>query len=89
MKGNNDKIFSDILLMRSDGRLETNVFRKEINNNIYLHWRYFAPITVKKGTLKTLIRHAYTVCSNDNLLQEELHHTKMCFIEINGYPKLL
>ena len=61
--------FLDILLMRCNGELETTVFRKETNNDIYLHWRSFAPMTWKKGTLRTLIRRAYTVCSNDNLLQ--------------------
>ena len=75
--------------MKNNGKLETNVFPKEANNNIYLHWRSLAPITWKKGTLRTLIRRTYTVCSNDNLLQEELHHAEKCFIEINGYPKWL
>ena len=75
--------------MRNNGKLETTVFRKETNNNIYLYWRSFVPITWKKGALRTLIRRAYTVCSNDNLLQEELHHIEKCFTEINGYPKWL
>ena len=60
--------FLDVLLIRCDGKLKTTVFRKETNNDIYLHWRFFAPITWKKGTLRTLVRRAYTVCSNDNLL---------------------
>ena len=54
-----------------------------------MHCRSFAPITWKKGTLNTLIRRAYTVCSNDNLFQEELHHIEKCFTEINGYAKWL
>ena len=77
--------------MRNNGKLETTVFRKE-TNDIYLHWRSFSPMEGakwKKGTLKTLIRQAYTVCLNDNLLQEELHHIEKCFTEINGYPKWL
>ena len=77
--------------MRNNGKLETTVFRKE-TNDIYLHWRSFSPMEGakwKKGTLTTLIRHAYTVCLNDNLLQEELHHIEKCFTEINGYPKWL
>ena len=77
------------LLTRNNGKLEVNVFRKETNNNIYLHWRSFAPLTWKKGTLKTLTRVSYTVCSNNNLLQEELHHIEKCFTEIDGYPKWL
>ena len=37
--------FLDVLLIRCDGKLKTTVFRKEPNNDIYLHWRFFAPIT--------------------------------------------
>lgn len=37
----------------------------------------------------TLIRRAYTVCWNDNRLQEKLHFIYMCLTEINGYPKFL
>ena len=74
--------------MRCNGKLDT-VFRKGTNNDIYIHWRSFAPMAWKKGTLRTLIRRAYTVCSNDNLLQEELHHIETCFTEFNGYPKWL
>ena len=29
--------FLDVLLMRNNGKLETTVFRKETNNNVYLH----------------------------------------------------
>ena len=78
----NGKIsFLDVLLMRCNGKLETTTFRKETNSDIYLHCRPFAPMTWKKDTLRTLIRRAYTVCSNNNLLQQELHHIEKCFIE--------
>ena len=81
--------FLDVLLMRNNGKSETTAFRKETNNNIYLHWRSFAPITWKKGTLRTLFRSTYTVYSNNNLLQEKLQHIEKYFTEINGYPKSL
>ena len=45
--------------------------------------------TQRTQPLRTLVRCAYTVCSNDNLLQETLHHIETCFTEINGYPKCL
>ena len=32
-----------------------------------------------QGTLRILIRRAYTVCSNDNLLWQELHHIEKSF----------
>ena len=37
--------FLDVLIMKNKGKLETNGFRKESNNGIYLHWWSFAPIT--------------------------------------------
>ena len=37
--------FLDVLLMRIHGKLETIVFRKETNNDIVTHWRFFAPMT--------------------------------------------
>ena len=42
--------FSEVLLLASNGKLETTIFRKETSNAIYLHWKFFAPITYKKGT---------------------------------------
>ena len=44
---------------------------------------------MEKSTLRTLIRRAYTACSNGNLLQEELHHIETCFTKINGHSKWL
>ena len=42
---NGNTSFLDVLLMRCNEKLETTVFRKETNNDIYLHWRSFAPMT--------------------------------------------
>ena len=42
-----------------------------------------------KGSLKILIRRVYIVCSNENLLREELHHIEKYITEFNGYPKWL
>ena len=44
----------DVLLMRCNGKLKTNVFRKETNNDISLHWRSFAPITRKKKFIQDI-----------------------------------
>ena len=51
---NGKKSFLRVLLMRSNGKRETAFFCKETNIDIYLHWRSFAPITWKKGTLKDI-----------------------------------
>ena len=36
--------FLDVLLMRCNGKLETNISCKETNNDRYLHWRSSAPM---------------------------------------------
>ena len=53
----NGKIsFLDVFLMRINGKLKTTVFRKETNNDIYLHWRSFTSITWKKRYIKDIIQ---------------------------------
>ena len=43
----------------------------------------------KKGTLRIIVRRAYTAFLNGNLFQEELRHIEACFTEINDCPKWL
>ena len=38
------------------------------------------------GTLKTLVQHAFEVCSSENYLGCELKHLKKVFHEQNDYP---
>ena len=66
--------------------VETTVYRKSTNNDIYLHWQSFSPTTWKRGTLQTLVSRAFKVCSNDQHLQNEIKHLKKVFRDINGYP---
>ena len=73
--------------MRSNRKLGTTLFRKETNNDIYPLWETFDPITWKKDTLRTLTRCVYTICSNDNLLQEEFLRIEACFTETSGYQQ--
>ena len=72
-------LFLDVLIIRCNGKLNTIVFHKETNNDIYLHWKSFASVTWKKGTLRTLIRRAYTVCSNDNLFAGRITSYRIMF----------
>ena len=73
--------------MRSFEKFQIRVFRKEINNGKYLHWRSFVPVTWGKGILRIMLRRPCTVSSNDNLLYIELHHIEKCSTEIIGYPE--
>ena len=39
-----------------------------------MNWKTHAPTDWKIGTLKTLIKLAKTICSNENLLKTEINH---------------
>ena len=80
----NDTIsFLDVKIAKNGRRIETSVYRKPTNTDVYLHWESFAPTT---GTLRTLLLRAHDICSDKNLLDTEISHLKYVFHNINGYP---
>ena len=82
--------FLDVLITRTgDGTLDTAVYRKPTNNNVYIHWRSYGPKQWKTGTLAGIIRRAYSICSTKEALSSELDFIRHVFITINGYPKYL
>ena len=78
--------FLDVLICRNDKSIETTVYRKSTNNDIYLNWKAFAPDTWKRETLKALVERAYTVCSTKDFLDKELKYLQKVFHENNDYP---
>ena len=78
--------FLDVLVIRKDYEVETTVYRKSTNNDIYLHWQSFSPTTWKRGTLLTLVSRAFRVCSNKKHLENEIKHLKKVLRDINDYP---
>ena len=62
------------------------MYRKSTNNEIYLNWGSFAPVTWKRGTLM-LFNRTYIVCSTDYHLKKELDHLRYVFQKHNNYPK--
>ena len=79
--------FLDVLLCRKGKKIYTTVYRKATNNDVYLNWNAFAPISWKRSTLKTLIERAYLICSTDELRNRELEYIEKVFYENNSYPK--
>ena len=79
--------FLDVLLCRNGSELTTTVYRKKTNNDIYLNWNIFAPVSWKRGKLRTLVQRAYLVCSTEIYLKKELTYLEKVFIEKNNYPK--
>ena len=75
-----------VLFIRNSDHIHTTVYGKEANNDLYLHWHAFAPISWKRGTLGTLVNRAYIIYSNNNYLQQKLKHLQHVFHTQNGYP---
>ena len=80
-------LFLDALISRGDNSIETTVYRKSANNDIYLKWTVFAPDTWKRGTLKRLVERAYIFCSTKAFLDKELEYLEKIFYENNNYSK--
>ena len=79
--------FLDVLILRNGSSIETTVCRKLTHNDVYLHWDSFSPNSWKVGTIKALLLKAFVVCSNEQLLNEEIKHLRNVFYHTNGYPK--
>ena len=79
--------FLDAMLCRKD-KLVCSVYRKSINNNIFMNWHSFAPKTWKMGTLKSLIERTFLICSTEELLNEELKHLEKVFREKNSFSQM-
>ena len=65
---------------------DTISYIKEVQTMTYLHWQSFCPTAWKRVTLQTLVSRVFKVCSNDQLLQNEIKNLKKVFRDINGYP---
>lgn len=85
---NNKISLLGVLVKRtSNSKLKTSVLRKLTNTDIYMNWNIRAPTDWKIETLKTLIKLAKTLCSNENSLKTEIEHLRRVFVETNGYPR--
>ena len=71
--------FLDILLIRYKDLINTTVYRKKTNTDLYINWKSFSPNNWKWGTLKTLVSRAYYICSTENYFKEELNHIETVF----------
>ena len=82
--------FLDVLIKRNeDGGIETSVYRKPTNTDIYINWNAHAPAIWKIATLKSLIKRAFLISSTKAALEEELAHIQKVFCDLNDYPPKL
>ncbi|CAF1540560.1 unnamed protein product, partial [Rotaria sordida] len=78
--------FLDVKIKRTGNKLETSIYRKETNTNLYLKWDSCLPRYQKLGLISSLVTRACRICSNDEILNEEMKHIKEVLNQ-NGYPK--
>ena len=83
LEKNSKRVFLNVLLIRNKDTIETTVYRKSTNSDIYLNWKSFSPCSWKRGTLKTITRQAYLVCSKTDYLQAEIDHIAYAFEKFN------
>ena len=84
----NEKLpFLDVLLIKNANNIDTTVYKKPTNADIYLNWNSHAPTTWKRGTVRTILSRAYSICSSERYLHEEIKYIELTFEKINNYPK--
>ena len=82
------KNFLDVLVKRcDDGHLETSVYRKKTNTDLYINWKSHAPVQWKSTNLKGLVKRAILIPSAKEAMEQELEHLKQVFCKINDYPR--
>ena len=78
--------FLDVLLTRpDDGFIQRSIYRKKTWKGQYIHFESFAPMSHKRGLVKSCFGRARKLSSEDVIYEEfaELHE----IVQQNGYPK--
>jgi hypothetical protein len=66
----------------------TAVYPKSTHTGQYVHLPSFTPWCMKIAWLLALVYRAYKICSNNELLRNELSNiTKFAFWNVNGFSK--
>ena len=66
--------------------VETSVYRKATNTNIYINWYSQAPWNWKTVTLKKLTKRTKLISSTKLLLRNETDYIRKVFTENSDYP---
>nr|VZI23179.1 unnamed protein product [Spirometra erinaceieuropaei] len=78
--------FLDVLVRRkSDGSLQTSVYRKEAYSEVILHFESNHPVSHKRSTVYSLLNRAKTHCSDETSYRAEMKYLYKLYSQ-NGYP---
>ena len=77
--------FLDVYVMRKDGNLITDVFRKSTFSGLGLNFHSFTDRKFMMNSCRTLIFRAFKICSNWHLFHKEINFLGK-FFSSNSYP---
>ena len=78
--------FLDVRVMRDEtGKLKPTVYRKKTHRDRYLPFKSYLGIQAKTNSVRTLMKRAYDLTSDQHLRKEELQHVRGVLLS-NGYP---
>lgn len=80
--------FLDIKVIRAIGQFTTSVYRKPTFSGVYTNYSSFLPEIYKSGLIRTLLFRLYTICSDWQLIHQEIEHLRTV-MRRNAYPDRL
>lgn len=83
MEVDNKLAFLDVCINKSNNKLKTGVYRKPTFTGLGLSWFSFCPEIYKLNSIKTLLERAYSICSDNFALHEEICRLKDYFVKNN------
>ena len=89
MEENNKVLFVDdvIVIRNTNQTINTTVYQKPTNTDIYINWHSHSSLQWKKTTANVLIQRAIEICSKNKFLDEELDIIKHNLCAVNNYPR--
>ena len=73
------------MMVESDGSINTYVFKKDTNSDQYLNFSSNNPLEHKKGVMRTLMKRADRLVSDETEFGRETEHIKKA-LQVTGYP---
>ena len=77
--------FLDINVIRDRYHFITSVYRKPTFSGVYTNYQSFIPDIYKTGLISTLLFRMFNICSNWNLIHDEIVHLKLT-MKRNAFP---
>ena len=88
MEKENKLTFLDVMVIgNTNDIINTTLYRKPTNTDIYINWRSHSPMQWKKTTANVLIQRTIKICSREKFLHKKLDAIKHNLCEVNDYPR--